>query len=226
MPQVLFVHSSPPASEVRKLSQGFCTRQMARVLKERIKGRGVRAVDRDIAANPPGMVDRDFVLAANVHEGFRTAEQNARLKESDELVNEVLKSDVIVIGCPMVGGQIPMPLKAWMDNLVRPGKTFTKPDNPQHEHTYGLLHGKLVVLLESDSAENRFKHQGYVVTDAQLRSTLTKLGVRHFERVTVKESNNPLIGPCDPVSWVKCESNLNDLADRLKKRWETQVLAA
>lgn len=199
---------------------------MARFLRERIKGRGVRCVVRDIAANPPRMVDRDFVIAANMNEGLRTAAQNARLKESDELVNEVLKSDVIVIGCPLAGDQIPMPLKVWMDNLVRPGKTFTKPDNPLHDHTYGLLHDKLVVLLESQSVENRFKCSNSVLTDAQLRSTLTKLGVRYFDRVTVKENNNPLIGSCDCVSWINCENNLSDLADRLKKRWAAQVLAA
>ncbi len=220
MPQVLFVHSSPPASEVRRVSQGFCTRQMARVLKEQIKGRDVRIVDRDVAANPPGMVDSNWIAAANKDQAYRYPADVARLKESDMLSDEVLKSDVIVIACPLISGHIPMPLKAWMDNIVRPGKTFTKPDNKRLTHTYGLLHDKLVVLLETETNDARPRFMFQAATDAQLRATLTKLGVKSFERVTVKEGDNPAIEPCDPVSWVKCEAALQELASKLKQRWE------
>lgn len=224
MPQVLFVHSSPPASEVRRVSQGFCTRQMARVLKERIKGRDVRIVDRDVAANPPGMVDSDWVAAANRDEAYRYPAQIERLKESDTLANEVLKSDVIVIGCPLIAGHIPMPLKAWMDNIVRPGKTFTKPDNHRLTHTYGLLHDKLVVLLESEAYDSRLKYMFQAATDAQLRATLTKLGVKRFERISLKEGANPSIELCDPASWIKCEAALDELADKLRQRWELRAM--
>lgn len=54
MPQILFIHSSAFASEVRKENQGSYTRKMARILRETIRGRGVKIVERDVAAKPPG----------------------------------------------------------------------------------------------------------------------------------------------------------------------------
>ena len=57
MPQILFIHSSAFASEVRKENQGSYTRKMARILRETIRGRGVKIVERDVAAKPPGMIN-------------------------------------------------------------------------------------------------------------------------------------------------------------------------
>lgn len=223
MPQVLFVHSSPPSGEVKKISQGYSTRQMARVLKSRIKGRCVRIIDRDIAAEPPGMVDRDFVNAANATEETRTPEQRERLKESDKLVEEVLKSDVIVLGCPIIAGHIPTPLRAWVTNLVRPGKTFTRPEVSHRNQTYGLLHDKVVVLLESLGPDARPTDTSEAA-EAQLRSILSRLGVRRFERVCYRESFNTIASnPREVLSWAKCETSINEVAARLKKRWNTPL---
>ena len=57
MPQILFIHSSAFASEIRKENQGSYTRKMARILRETVRGRGVKIVERDVAAKPPGMID-------------------------------------------------------------------------------------------------------------------------------------------------------------------------
>ena len=46
MPQILFVHSSVLSGEVSAPNQGNDTRRMVRILKNRIKGQGVRIVDR------------------------------------------------------------------------------------------------------------------------------------------------------------------------------------
>ena len=53
MPQILFIHSSAFASEIRKENQGSYTRKMARILRETVRGRGVKIVERDVAAKPP-----------------------------------------------------------------------------------------------------------------------------------------------------------------------------
>ena len=64
MPQILFIHSSAFASEIRKENQGSYTRKMARILRETVRGRGVKIVERDVAAKPPGMIDQSFLQAA------------------------------------------------------------------------------------------------------------------------------------------------------------------
>ena len=43
---------------------------------------------------------------------------------SDELIAELAAADEIIIGTPMYNFAIPAALKAWIDHVVRSGKTF------------------------------------------------------------------------------------------------------
>ena len=56
------------------------------------------------------------------------------LAESDELVDELLAADVIVAGVPMYNFGPPAQFKAYIDNIVRVGRTFgfdrTRPGEP------------------------------------------------------------------------------------------------
>src|SRR5262249_4218148 len=54
-----------------------------------------------------------------------TPEQQAALTESDTLIDEILAANLIVIGAPMHNFSISGPLKAWIDQIVRAGKTFS-----------------------------------------------------------------------------------------------------
>jgi FMN-dependent NADH-azoreductase len=69
--------------------------------------------------------------------------QRSYLSTSDALIEEVLAADIIVIGAPMYNFAIPSSLKAWIDQVVRVGKTVTYGANgPQ-----GLLGTKKVVVI-------------------------------------------------------------------------------
>jgi len=69
--------------------------------------------------------------------------QRSYLSTSDALIEEVLAADIIVIGAPMYNFAIPSSLKAWIDQVVRVGKTVTYgPNGPQ-----GLLGTKKVVVI-------------------------------------------------------------------------------
>ncbi len=45
------------------------------------------------------------------------------LAESDQLVDELIAADVLVIGTPLYNFGMPAALKAWIDQIVRPGRT-------------------------------------------------------------------------------------------------------
>jgi FMN-dependent NADH-azoreductase len=53
-----------------------------------------------------------------------TPAQRSYLSTSDLLIGELQAVDTIVIGAPMYNFAIPSPLKAWIDQVVRMGKTF------------------------------------------------------------------------------------------------------
>jgi FMN-dependent NADH-azoreductase len=54
----------------------------------------------------------------------RSAAEKLALAFSDRLVDELLAADVVVLGAPMWNLSIPASLKAWIDLIVREGRTF------------------------------------------------------------------------------------------------------
>jgi FMN-dependent NADH-azoreductase len=60
-----------------------------------------------------------YASAENPTEG-----QKKILALSDQLIDELLAADTIVVGVPMWNFGIPASLKAWVDLISRPGRTF------------------------------------------------------------------------------------------------------
>ncbi|KLJ00801.1 NAD(P)H-dependent oxidoreductase [Luteimonas sp. FCS-9] len=79
---------------------------------------------RDVGQAPPAPVDGRWIHAAFTPPAQRAPWMTARLAESDALVDELLASDLIVAGVPMYNFGMPAQVKAWIDNVVRVGRTF------------------------------------------------------------------------------------------------------
>lgn len=79
---------------------------------------------RDVGQRPPAPVDGDWVRAAFTPEAARAPWMRQRLAESDALVDELLDADPIVAGVPMYNFGVPAGFKAYIDNIVRVGRTF------------------------------------------------------------------------------------------------------
>lgn len=91
-------------------------------------------------------------LTAPIAAGFRpvaesdlTAEVAVEHRLSEVLVAEFLASDLIVIGAPMYNFSIPSQLKAWLDRLAQPGKTFSY----TAQGPVGLAGDKRVIIASS-----------------------------------------------------------------------------
>ena len=92
----------------------------------------------------------------------------AVLAESDRLVDELLAADVIVAGVPMYNFGMPAPFKAYIDNIVRVGRTFGFDRTREGEPYWPLVtDGKTLVILSSrgdygyDPGE-RLEHMNHV----------------------------------------------------------------
>jgi FMN-dependent NADH-azoreductase len=72
-----------------------------------------------------------------------TPDQRNYLSISDQLIEELEVADIIVIGAPMYNFAIPSSLKAWIDQIVRMGKTFGYGPSGAH----GLLAKKRVIVV-------------------------------------------------------------------------------
>jgi FMN-dependent NADH-azoreductase len=86
---------------------------------------GSRVVERDLAKTPPTFVTEPWIEGAFGPADARSPQAHAAMAESDLVVNEVLAATEILIVAPIYNFGAPAVLKAWIDQLVRFGRTFT-----------------------------------------------------------------------------------------------------
>ena len=97
------------------------------------------------AAENADFPDAVWVAANFTLPDDRTEEQNHRLQHSQTVVEEVQAADYIVIGSPIYNFTISGALKAWIDQISRPGLTF----RAEPSGFVGLLENKKVYLVIS-----------------------------------------------------------------------------
>ncbi len=101
-------------------------------------------IQRDLSATTLPLITDDW-SATQLEDSKLTPAQRSYLSTSDALIEELEAADTVVIGAPMYNFSIPSSLKAWIDHIVRIGKTVGYgPNGPQ-----GLLTRKKVVVITS-----------------------------------------------------------------------------
>ena len=136
MDTLLHLDSSPRGerSHSRQLTAEFSRRWQA-------AHTGSSVIYHDLGRQPVPLVTEAWIGGAFSPPEVRTPEQAAAIAVSDQLVDELLAADRLLIGAPMYNFAIPAALKAWVDQVVRAGRTF----DPA---TYtGLLTGKRAVII-------------------------------------------------------------------------------
>jgi FMN-dependent NADH-azoreductase len=115
---ILHVSCSPRghAAESYRLSRriiDFLTEtDPAAVLVERVIGGGALA-----------HIDANYALSQQ--SATAQTSPGGSIDKSEELIQELERSDVLVIGTPMHNLSLPSALKAWIDHVVRARRTFT-----------------------------------------------------------------------------------------------------
>jgi FMN-dependent NADH-azoreductase len=101
------------------------------------------AVIRDVAKHPVSHLTQDEMNAWITPAQDRTDEQQALSRTSDLMIEELQKSDTIVIAMPMYNFGVPSTFKAWVDRVARAGITFNYTENGP----VGLLKDKKVIIV-------------------------------------------------------------------------------
>ena len=132
----------------------------------------VQIVSRDLGANPVPHLLPETV--AGIRSTATTEAEKAALALSDELVDELRETDLLVIGAPMYNFGIPSALKSWFDYILRAGVTFRYTENGPE----GLLPVKKAVVIETRGG--LYSEGPAVAMDSQephLRTLLGFMGV-------------------------------------------------
>lgn len=148
-----------------------------------------RVIARDVGRNPPPFIDEAWIAAAFTDPETRTPAQNAALAVSDELIAELEAADVLVIATPMYNYGLPAGLKAWVDQVVRIGRTFSFDLDRGDFPLEPMLAGKTMVLLTA-SGEFGFAAGGARSDmnhlDTHLRTLARYLGVDAIHHVAIE----------------------------------------
>lgn len=110
-----------------------------------------KVIYRDVGQKPPSPVTGQWIHAAFTPENRRETWMKEALQASDELVDELLQADLIVAGVPMYNFGPPAQFKAYIDNIVRVGRTFGFDRSRNGEPYWPLLadSGKRLIILSS-----------------------------------------------------------------------------
>ena len=187
MKNILLIESSPRGA------QAF-SHQAARSAVNALRARhpGVNVVVRDLAENPPPHVGRAFVSALRAQPEELTPAEVEALAYSDLLINEVLEADVIVLAVPVHNFSIPSTLKAWIDHVVRAGRTFSFTSNGPK----GLVAGKrAIVVLASGGVFSAGPAKPYDFHEPYLRAVLGFIGITNVDVIRVEGVAMSAIGP-------------------------------
>ncbi|HEY4292521.1 FMN-dependent NADH-azoreductase [Luteibacter sp.] len=114
---ILHIDCSPRAeSHSRKLSAAIV---------ERLVGMspGATIHRRDLGADPVPHASADYATALSSPATLANPPEGS-LELSEALIQEVEAADVIVIGTPMNNLTVPSNFKAWIDRILRAGRTF------------------------------------------------------------------------------------------------------
>lgn len=183
MAKVLCVLSSPRG-------QSSCSNEAASFVLNEIR-RGDPSAEitiRDLSLDPPPHIDADFV-AALAPEGARSERQKAFLARSDAFVQELLDADIVVIAAAMINLGIPSTLKAWIDHITIPGRTFAY----REDGVQGLVTGKkAIVVVARGGVYSEAPAKAY---DFQLPYLKGLLGFLGFENITAFEVEGTALGP-------------------------------
>jgi FMN-dependent NADH-azoreductase len=110
---------------------------------------GAMITYRDLRQTPIPHITEDWIEADFTPPESLSPELREQLKLSDELVDEFLAADRCLFSVPMYNFSVPSNFKAYIDQIVRVGRTFTF-ENGQGK---GLVNGKKVVFITSRGVE-------------------------------------------------------------------------
>lgn len=179
----------PHGSHTRRLTHEFIRRWQ-----------GLRPDDpvryRDVGAHPPAPVDAAWVEAEFTPADARTPAMDAAIADSNALVEELIEADLLVLGVPLYNFSMPSSFKAWIDSIVRLGRTCDfQPENPPLERYVPLLVEKprSVVLLSSRGGHGLdpggpFAHMNHL--EASVRTAFEFIGITDLHTLAIEHQED------------------------------------
>lgn len=220
MTTILHIDSSARTGSSATQRHGSHTRRLTARFIEQWQRRdpASRVLYRDVGTQPPAPVTGAWIHAAFTPEPARESWMRAVLAESDALVDELLQADVIVAGVPMYNFGPPAQFKAYIDNIVRVGRTFGFDRSRVGDPYWPLLtesHKRLVVLSSRgdygyDPGERIAAHNH---VEASVRTAFAYIGITTM--FSIAAEYDEFGGARQMASIAKAQREVDELVEQL-----------
>ena len=147
-------------------------------------------VRRDLVEEQLPHLDGITLRAISTKDPAEAESLKAAARQSDRLTDELLESDLLVMATPMWNFGIPSALKAWIDLVVRPGRTFRYSDGG----VIGLAKDKKTILVVASGGvftDGPWRPWDFV--EPYLRQILGFIGIVDVQAVRVEGLNIPAL---------------------------------
>lgn len=137
---------------------------------------GEKVIYRDLRNTCIPHITEEWIAADFTPGDALTAQARQTLELSDVLVNEFLAADRCLYSVPMYNFGIPSSFKAYIDNIVRFGRTFTS----SHGGGYsGLAQGRKVLFITARGVEygSKSPYHGWDAQEPGLRYAFQFMGI-------------------------------------------------
>ena len=117
------------------------------------------------------------------HTTAESARDSGALQESEKLIEELDAADILIISTPMHNFTVPSMLKAWIDQVIRFGRTFQSTPTGK----IGLLRNKpvFIVIASGGLFTGKNPTQPDFLTP-YLRAILATIGLKDIHFVTAE----------------------------------------
>lgn len=201
-------------SHTRRLTDHFVARWRAARPNDEV-------IYRDVGATPPSPVSHAWIEAAFAPESAWQPWMADTLAESDTLVDELIAADILVLGVPLYNFSAPSAFKAWIDNVVRLGRTVAYDASNPEEPYMPLLgdHPRAAVLLSSRGGHSMepggaYAHMNHL--EPSVRTALEFMGIStlHTAAVEHQEDGGELLAASVSTTLQRTDVIVNDLLQR------------
>jgi FMN-dependent NADH-azoreductase len=182
MTNILFVETSPRAG--KSISSKYA-QQLLQIMDSKLGSSNITSID--LNSLSPDFVDQHWLEWNYGDRDNMTEEGKTKMQENEIYSDQILNTDYIVISTPIYNFSVPALLKAWMDHLSIPRKTFKFQDGKQ----FGLVSNikKVIVVSSSGQDLKSMATEGKDYFSGLLKTFFGSLGVRDVEILGFSDRN-------------------------------------
>ncbi len=149
------------------------------------KRKYVQVLERDLSNEEVPHLSQEIISAFYYSGENPTASIMQAKSRSEEYINELKESDLIILAIPMINFHIPSQLKSWIDQIFRAKITFKYTENGP----VGLLENKKLVVVIASGGIHSVNNHDYI--EPYIKHTFNFLGIQNITFVKAEGMNMP-----------------------------------